>query len=60
MAIEKVACPHCGEVTNASYPKQHSFESISREMKSTKPWVGISENTCKECKSVFYSYYVNE
>lgn len=57
MPITKVACPYCGESTNATFAPDSEFLGADQASDKAGHGVSKSQNSCQNCGQTFYSYY---
>ena len=57
MPVTKVACPYCGEATNAGFAPDSNFLGVDEEADLGGRGESRSQNSCQNCGRTFYSYY---
>jgi DNA-directed RNA polymerase subunit RPC12/RpoP len=57
MPVTKVACPYCGESTNATFAPDSKFLGVDERDDQGGRGVTRSQNSCQNCGRKFYSYY---
>lgn len=58
MPVLEVACPHCGQETNATIAPGCQLSGIQKEYQTfDADQFGHSENTCQYCGSEFHVYF---
>lgn len=60
MAVEEVACPHCGEVTMSTVPQDGKIVATEPDPDYSTAVKGNTTAACSECENKFTSIYVNQ